>query len=164
VSRHIRVKELTSGLDARVVLLEEAAPASAEVLWKLCETGGSYYAIHAMWTGPEISCPIDIAKHGGAPIDIGRLPLENATSFPVAGDVVLVSAPRGLWRGAPAVDIVDVGFFYGDGGRLLLPMGWIMGSVCARVLPEDLQAYQEACRRIRATGECQLVFSREETP
>jgi hypothetical protein len=63
----------------------------------------------------------------------------------------------------PSADIVDLGFFYGDGGRLLMPMGWIMGNVCARIVAQDLMAYQAACRRIRAAGACKLELSREET-
>jgi hypothetical protein len=143
-------------------LLDDAAPVNAEVLWSLSEPGATHDAIHAMWTGPEISCPIDAGRVTGS-IEVERIPLENATSFPAAGDLALVAVPRGRWKDMPRADIVDLGFFYGDGARLLMPMGWIMGSVCARVVPEDMSAYQAACRKIRATGSCQLVFSREET-
>ena len=160
--RFIQVREAKSGLQARFTLLDDAAPINAEVLWSLSDPGATYDAIHAMWTGPEISCPIDAGKLAGS-IEVGRIPLENATSFPVAGDLALVAVPRGRWKDMPRADIVDLGFFYGDGARLLMPMGWIMGSVCARVVPDDMSAYQAACRKIRATGSCQLVFSREET-
>lgn len=160
MSRFIQVREDRSGLQARFTLLDDAAPAAAAALWALCEPAATYDAIHAMWTGPEISCPIDVARIS-ASIDVARLPLENATSFPAAGDLVLVAAPRGLWKGMPHADVIDLGFFYGDGGRLLMPTGWIMGSVCAHVVPHDLVALQSACRKIRANGACRLVLSRE---
>jgi Protein of unknown function (DUF3830) len=160
--RLIQVREARSGLQVRLTLLDEAAPASAQALWALSAPGATYEAIHAIWTGPEISCPIDVSKYS-IPIDVAGVPLENATSFPAAGDLVLVAAPRGRWKGMPRADIIDLGFFYGDGGRLLMPMGWIMGSVCARVVADDMNAYQTACRKIRAGGCCDLVFSREET-
>lgn len=162
MARHIHVREARSGLDVRFALLDELAPASTEVLWTLSATGASYQAIHAIWTGPEISCPIDVSEYP-LTIDVARIPLENATSFPAAGDMVLVAAPRGRWNKMPPVDIVDLGFFYGDGGRLLMPMGWIMGSVCARVVPDDLQLYRTACQKIRAGGSCHLVLSHEAT-
>jgi hypothetical protein len=63
----------------------------------------------------------------------------------------------------PPVDVIDLGFFYADGGRLLMPMGWILGSVCARVLAEDLEPYRSACQKIRASGSCRLVLSQEKT-
>jgi hypothetical protein len=160
--RLIHVREARSGLKVRFTLLDDVAPASADVLWALSALGATYEAIHAMWTGPEISCPIDVRKYS-VPIDVARIPLENATSFPAAGDLVLVAAPRGRWKGMPCADIVDLGFFYSDGGRLLMPMGWIMGSVCARVVADDMSLYQTACRKIRAAGSCQLLLSREDT-
>jgi hypothetical protein len=160
--RLIHVREAKSDLHVRFTLLDESAPVSAQVLWTL-SVGAAYEAIHAIWTGPEISCPIDVDKYS-VPIDVAGVPLENATSWPTAGDLVLVAAPRGRWKGMPSADIIDLGFFYGDGGRLLMPMGWITGNVCARVLADDVSPYQAACRKIRAAGSCQLVFSREETP
>jgi hypothetical protein len=162
MSRYVQVREPRSGLQARFMLLDERAPAAAELLWTLSALGGTYDAIHAIWTGPEISCPIDVSKCSLS-IDVARVPLENATSFPAAGDLVLVAAPRGRWKNMPLVDIIDVGLFYGDGGRLLMPMGWIMGSVCAQVVPSDMNAYQKACQKIRSGGSCQLAFSREQT-
>lgn len=161
VTRLIQVREARSGLQVRFTLLDQFAPASAEVLWTLSARGSTYEAIHAIWTGPEISCPVDISKCS-VPIDVARVPLENATSFPAAGDLVLVAVPQGRWKNMPCADIIDLGFFYGDGGRLLMPMGWIMGSVCARVVPDDMSAYQAACVKIRSAGCCDLMFSREQ--
>lgn len=160
--RFVQVREARSGLQVRFLLLDERAPASAELLWTLSALGGTYEAIHAMWTGPEISCPIDVGKCS-VPIDIAGLPLENATSFPAAGDLVLVAAPRGRWVNMPPIDLIDLGFFYGDGGRLLMPMGWIMGSVCAQVVPGDMHSYRTACQKIRAGGSCQLAIYREQS-
>jgi hypothetical protein len=163
MARSIEVREAKSDLCVRFELLDELAPANAQALWTLSQPGSSYEAIHAMWTGPEISCPIDLSARSTS-IDVAGLPLENATSFPAAGDVALVAIPRGRWKGMPAADIIDLGFFYGDGARLLMPMGWISASVCARVFPQDMSDYQAACRRIRTNGSCQLSFSRTEAP
>jgi len=157
MSRHIRIRESQSGLNARVRLLDGMAPRSAEALWRLAGTGDTYEAIHAIWTGPEISCPIP-ASRLPTQIDVSDLPLQNATTFPEQGDVAMVYVPVNTWRGQPPFDFLDIGLFYGGGARLLMPMGWIQVSVCGRVVDEDLAAVSGACQSIRRRGVCQLSF------
>jgi hypothetical protein len=157
--RTVLFTEERSGLRARATLLDALAPASAALLWDLAGRGPSFSAIHAMWTGPEISLPIDGAKALPGH-DLRAVPVENATSFPQAGDIALVCAPRGTWRDGPPFDLVDVGLFYAAGGRLLMPMGWIMANICARIVDEDLVAAAAACRAIRTTGACAITITR----
>ena len=159
MTRLILIREPRSGLQARFELLDAAAPQSADMLWALSGLDRAHNAIHAMWTGPEISCPIAVAGLP-VPVDVAAVPTENATSFPAAGELVLVPLPAGRWKATGAADIVDLGFFYDGGGRLLMPMGWITGNVCARVVPEDMGGLQAACRNIRSQGACQLSLSR----
>ncbi|MFW7269780.1 DUF3830 family protein [Gluconacetobacter sp. Hr-1-5] len=157
--RSIRLRESRSHLDVQVDLLDDLAPENAELLWQIAGIARAHEAIHAMWTGPEISCPI----FGSALPDPERtlnIPLENATSYPAAGEIATVFARRGTWKGMPEADFFDIGLFYGDGARLLMPMGWIMGSVCARIAPADLADFQQACRTIRRQGACELTFVR----
>jgi hypothetical protein len=158
MTRLILIQEPQSGLRARFELLDSAAPQSAALLWALAGLNGAHDAIHAMWTGPEISCPIAVTGVP-LPVDLATLPAENATSFPAAGDLVLVPLPAGRWKGTGVADMVDLGFFYDGGGRLLMPMGWIAGNVCARVVLEDMVGLQAACRRIRSRGACQISLS-----
>ena len=157
--RSIRLREGRSGLDVRIDLFDDLAPRNAELLWQISCVNRTHEAIHAMWTGPEISCPIfgDALPDLGTPLDI---PLENGTSYPAAGDIATVFACRGTWKGMPPSNFFDIGLFYGSGARLLMPMGWIMGSVCARVAPDDLVAFQQGCQAIRRQGACMLAFSR----
>jgi hypothetical protein len=155
MTRHIRIRESGSGLDARVLLLDDLAPRSAEALWQIAGAGGVHEAIHAMWTGPEISCPIPAANLP-AQMDLGNLPLQNATSFPEEGDIAVVYAPANTWKGQPPCGFFDVGLFYGRGARLLMPMGWVQASVCGRVAGEDLAAVRSACQSIRRAGSCRL--------
>jgi hypothetical protein len=161
MTRHIRIREPNSGLDARVLLLDDLAPRTAEALWQLAGAGGAHEAIHAMWTGPEISCPIPASSVPAAAALAGGLPLENATSFPEEGEIAVVYAPANTWKGQPPFAFIDVGVFYGRGGRLLMPMGWIQASVCARVVPEELAAARSACQTIRRHGACQLSFAQD---
>lgn len=159
MTRFIRITESRSGLDCRVELLDEQAPRGAAALWSLAGATTAHFAQHAMWTGPEISCPILGGAFPEADVFDG-IPLENATSFPAAGEIVTVYAPKGSWKGQPAADFFDVGLFYGDGARLLMPMGWIMGSVSGRVVADDMEAFQKACAAIRRNGVCELEFLR----
>jgi len=158
-TRYIRLSEPRLKLSGRCVLLDEAAPCSAAFLWALAGTEESYDAIHAMWTGPEISCPLPA---GALPEDLAKqaLPQENATSFPAAGDIVVAFAAAGSLKGLPPGNFFDVGLFYDGGGRLFMPFGWLMGNVAARIVEEDLSDVQAACRRIRDNGACQLSIER----
>jgi len=153
----IRVTEPRSGLDVRARLLDDKAPANADFLRRYAAGSRAVPSIHAMWTGPEISCPVPDAHLDAADRATG-LPLENATLNPLPGDVVLAYVAPRVWGGSPTA-IFDIGLFYGPGGRMLFPIGWHAGSVTAKVLPEDLDAMAAGCGAIRRTGACEVTFS-----
>jgi hypothetical protein len=111
-----------------------------------------------MWTGPEISCPVPVSAFP-ADANLDLQPLENATSFPAAGDIAVVYAPANQWKGQPPFAFFDIGLFYDAGARLLMPMGWVMASVCAEVVGEDFEAYRAGCMAIRRAGACRLTFA-----
>ena len=108
-----------------------------------------------MWTGPELSCPLPASTlpENLAQIDI---PLENATSYPKAGEIVLAFAKPGSIKGLPPGPFFDLGIFYGDGGRLFFPFGWLMSNICAEIVEEDLIDAQSCIRKIRDNGACKL--------
>lgn len=155
--RRIRFTEERSGLSVRCELLDAQAPQSAGFLWSLAERGLTFEAMHAMWTGPEISVPMPTAA---LPDDLASLsiPEENATVYPSAGEIVLAYAAAGSIKGLPPGNFFDIGVFYGEGGRLMMPFGWMRANVCARILPEDLAKAQADCRTIRRNGVCQLAI------
>lgn len=155
--RHIRFTEPRSGLSARCLLLDETAPISCGFLWDLAQRRSSFEAMHAMWTGPEISVPIPSSLLAD---DMQRpaVPDENATSFPDPGDIVLAYLAAGSTKGLPPGDFYDIGLFYGPGGRLLMPFGWIRANVCARIVAEDLVKAQADFRTIRRNGACDLAI------
>jgi hypothetical protein len=160
MTRHIRVKEMDCALDVRMLLLDDLAPRWAEALWQIAGVGGVHDAIHAIWTGPEISCPIAEANLAES-ARLAGVPPENATSYPEEGDIAVVYAPTNTWKGQPPFAFFDVGLFYGRGARLLMPMGWIQASVCARIVSDDLTSFQSACQAIRRRGACRLSFHQE---
>lgn len=157
--RRILICETRSGLAAPFRLLTDEAPFASQALWALAAGGRSHEAIHAMWTGPEISCPTP-ADRLPADIDLSGWPGENETRHPQAGDLVLTR----LMAGPPspvrpfAQGGLDIGLFYAEGGRLLFPDGWIEGPVCARVEPDYAPELRAAAAIIRRNGACQLRF------
>jgi hypothetical protein len=160
MTRRILISEAKSGLAVTADVLEAKAPANAEFLWRYLESPRVVPSIHAMWTGPEISCPVPPAHLAGADW-AGALPPENATLHPQPGDVVLAYVPARMWGGNPD-PIFDIGLFYGPGARMLFPIGWLAGSVVAQVAAEDRADLAAACARIRQTGACEITFRRAE--
>ncbi len=156
--RLITLNEAKSGLSARCELLEKAAPASCAFLWELAERNAGFEAMHAIWTGPEISVPMP-ASTLPAGMATAAIPFENATSYPDPGDIVLAYLAAGSTKGLPPGEFYDIGLFYGPGGRLLMPFGWIQANVCARILPEDLAKAQADCRTIRRNGACTITLA-----
>jgi hypothetical protein len=153
----ILAEEPASGLEVRFRLLAEQAPANVRFLRRLLREPKAIPGLHAMWTGPEISCPVPpvmIPEDARDP-----LPAENATIHPQPGDLVLAYVPPRLWGGGPD-PVFDLGLFYGPGARMFFPIGWLPGSVVARAEePGAIAALARACGAIRRSGACTIRFS-----
>jgi hypothetical protein len=158
--RAIKISETRSGLSVTALVLDGKAPDNAAFLWEYLSETRVVPGIHAMWTGPEISCPIPSAHLEGASY-AAALPAENATLTPQPGDIVLSYVPPRMWGGSPNA-IFDIGLFYGQGARLLFPIGWLAGSVVAQVRPEEREHFAAACGVIRRNGACEVTFERAE--
>jgi len=155
----LHITEPRSGLAVRATLASGKAPCNAEFLRRYLAAPRVVPGLHAMWTGPEISCPVPPAHLAGADWAV-PLPPENATLNPEPGDIVLAYVAPRVWGGNPD-PIFDIGIFYGPGARLLFPIGWLAGSVVARVRDDDRAALAGACGRIRSNGACAVTFSLE---
>lgn len=152
----LRLQCEPAGLDVRAVFLGDKAPVNVGFLVEYLSRPRVVPGLHAMWTGPEISCPIP----PGHLDDPAALPPENATLHPQPGDIVLAYVAPHVWGGNPD-PIFDIGVFYGPGARMFFPIGWLAGSVAAQVLPADRPALAEACGRIRRQGACEITFTLE---
>lgn len=155
----LRIRCAAAGLDALAPTLPGKAPENLSFLQAYLARPRVVPGLHAMWTGPEISCPIP-PEHLRGEDWASALPQENATLHPQPGDVVLAYVPARMWGGNPD-PIFDIGLFYGPGARMFFPVGWLAGSVVAQVRPEDRAALAEACTRIRRAGACDITFSLE---
>ncbi|MER9952160.1 DUF3830 family protein [Mesorhizobium sp. M0047] len=153
----IRITEPRSQLSVTALLLPEKAPENAAFLSEYLGMPRVVPGIHAMWTGPEISCPVPAADLEGQAY-ARSLPAENATLNPQPGDIVLSYVPPRMWGGNPNA-IFDIGLYYGQGARLLFPIGWLAGSVVAQVPPKEREQFAAACGVIRRNGACDITFS-----
>ena len=152
----LHVSEPSSGLLARFALLPDKAPVAVGFLQRLLAAPQEVAGIHAMWTGPEISCPVPFAT---VPAEVqGALPVENGTVQPQPGELVLSYVPPRMWGGGPD-PVFDIGLFYGPGARLLFPIGWLPGSVAGRIVADELDGFARACAAIRRTGACTVRFA-----
>ncbi|WP_095198918.1 DUF3830 family protein [Mesorhizobium carmichaelinearum] len=153
----ISITESRSKLSVTAQLLPEKAPENAAFLIAYLATPRVVPGIHAMWTGPEISCPVPSADLEGEAY-AKPLPAENATLTPQPGDIVLSYLPPRIWGGNPNA-IFDIGLYYGQGARLLFPIGWLAGSVVAQVRTDQRDQFAAACGIIRRNGACDITFS-----
>lgn len=153
----IHITESRSGLSVFAPLLDGKAPENVAFFKSYLSEHRVVPGIHAMWTGPEISCPIPAGHLEGAAY-AAALPAENATLTPQPGDIVLSYVPARMWGGSPNA-IFDIGLFYGQGARLLFPIGWLAGSVVAQVRPEEREHFAAACGIIRRNGACDVSFA-----
>jgi hypothetical protein len=153
----ISITEPRSQLSVTALLLPEKAPENAAFLSAYLGTPRVVPGIHAMWTGPEISCPVPSADLEGQTY-AKPLPAENATLTPQPGDIVLSYVPPRMWGGNPNA-IFDIGLYYGQGARLLFPIGWLAGSVVAQVRAGERDRFAAACGVIRRNGACEITFS-----
>ena len=153
--RQIRFTESNSGLSAKCDLLDDKAPLSADFLWQLALAKSTFDALHTIWTGPELSCPLP-ASVLPAPLAANVIPPENATSYPERGEIVLASIAAGSVKGLPPGNFFDIGLFYGHGGRLLMPFGWITANVCAKIIDDGLDHAQACMKAIQRSGACKL--------
>ena len=158
-ARRIAFVQERLGTSVECTLLEDLAPRSAEFLWSLAGNGASVGVNHAIWTGPELSIPLPVSSLPEG-VSVAPVPLENATSYPRQGDVVLAWLAAGSARGLPPGDFFDIGLFYDEGARLLMPFGWLQANVAAQVAAHSLPLLRAMALDIRQHGSSKLHLQR----
>ena len=66
----------------------------------------------------------------------------------------------GSARGLPPGDFFDIGLFYGEGARLLMPFGWLQANVAAQVAAHSLPLLQAMALDIRQHGSDKMRLQR----
>lgn len=146
--RKIRLTFTEEGVSAIATLLDDKAPQTAQLIWDVLEEPLENKAIHAMFTGRELSYGIPesrIAESRGLSI-----PPENQTMFPLPGDLVWNAYLPYQWQGVPH-PVYDFGIYYGRDCRILLPTGWRPSNRFGEIT-ENLADFAAVCARLQSEG------------
>lgn len=135
-----KIRLVFPDLDVEViaVLLEEQAPLTCAAVWEALQQPLSGSCRHGHDTGPELYVLTPPAPD---------VPDENATVFPIPGDLLFYHYDGQLPRGER---IYDIGIYY-DRGCSLLRIGWTPGNVFASVT-DNLEGLRSVARAIHETG------------
>lgn len=127
-------------------LIEDRAPQTSAFIWELLRQPLELEAIHAMFTGRELSVGVPYeGMEGGL-----SLPKENQTMFPLPGDLIWNAYAPYEWQGTPH-PVCDFGIFYGRESRIFLPAGW-RPSNCFGTIVENLEAFAVVCAKCQREG------------
>jgi hypothetical protein len=140
---------------ARARFLDELAPATCVALRRLAALTPELQAIHAAFTGRELSLRVPAAFESR--VAGLATPPENQTLFPIPGDLVWSHLPPFAWSGI-AEPLFDLGIFYGRDSRLLLPVGWLPGNRFAEIDREDLAPLAQLAARTQLEGARRVVL------
>lgn len=154
--KRIRLSFVDEGVSCVALLLEEKAPQTAAMIWKLLESPVENQAIHAMFTGRELSFGIPNARMDEG--TIFDLPPENQTMFPLPGSLIWNAYRPYQWLGAPHA-VYDFGIFYGSESRIFLPTGWRPSNHFGDIV-ENLEAFAAVCSRCQREGAKTLRIER----
>lgn len=145
--KRIKLTFVEEGVTAIANLLEGEAPKTAGMIWELLETPLENEAVHAMFTGRELSFGVPEARLRA---EKGFPPPENQTMFPLPGDLVWNAYLPYQWQGTPHV-VYDFGIFYGRESRILLPTGWRPSNRFGQIV-ENLEPFAALCARVQREG------------
>jgi hypothetical protein len=160
MGRKIEVVLEERGIRAVAELLDDDAPKTCQAVWDALPQSGPTY--HAKWANNEVYILVPpFAKE-----EPGK---ENATIFPIPGDICYFYVPPGghvppdMREQARKTGIIDLAIFYGRNNHLLSPDGYMPGNLFATFtegLPELAAACQDLWRY--GAGNERMTFRRLE--
>jgi hypothetical protein len=151
----IKITFTENGISAEAALLKDKAPETCRLLWEALTQPFEGYAIHAMFTGRELSFPIAPDRIDRKALD---LPPENQIVFPIPGDLVWNAYHPYQWQGVPH-PVYDFGIYYGRDCRILLPVGWRPSNHFG-CITKNLEPFAETAARCQTEGRKQLRIER----
>lgn len=153
--RKIKMTFVDESVSAIAVLLDDKAPRTAQMIWDVLDKPFEGYAIHAMFTGRELSFGLPCDR---VPDEALGIPPENQTVFPIPGDLIWNGYYPYQWQGVPN-PVYDFGIFYGRDSRLLLPVGWRPSNHFGCIV-ENLSEFASVCARCQTEGKKLLRLER----
>jgi hypothetical protein len=158
MTRKIEILLEKSAVRAVAELCEEDAPLTATAVWDALPLSGSIY--HAKWANNEVYILV-------SPFTEELLSKENATVFPIPGDILYLPVPAGtkvppdMREQSRQTGLVDLAIFYGRDNYLLGPDGHMPGNRFATIT-EGLKELATACQNLwrHGTAEERMTFRR----
>ncbi len=158
MKRRIEISLVKRHVTAIAELQETLAPKICDLVWQALPVEGP--AFHAKRSNNEVYTL-------AAPFGPGEPMPENATIFPIPGDVAYFHLPPvkvgnyvtalkpylepALYEPAPVTGLADLGIFYGRNNFLFGPLGPGPGSVFATIV-EGLAPFAAACTDVWYAG------------
>jgi hypothetical protein len=149
MGKKIRLTFIKEGVSAQAELLFDKAPATAQMIWDILATPMENMAVHAMFTGRELS--FGVLSERMDENTVFALPSENQTMFPLPGDLIWNAYRPYQWLGTSQA-VYDFGIFYGSESRILLPTGWRPSNHFGSIVPKDLPDFAHVCARCQLEG------------
>lgn len=156
--RKIEIRLESRGVRAVAELLDEEAPLTCQAVWDALPLSGGTY--HAKWANNEvyILTPPFAAQEPGK---------ENATVFPIPGDLLYFFVPPGghvppeMRKECQETGVIDIAIFYGRNNYLLGADGHMPGNLFATIT-EGYKELAAACQDLWRNGAAseRMTFSR----
>jgi hypothetical protein len=154
--KRVRITFIEEKVTAVAELLEEQAPETCRCIWEMLATPFENFAVHAMWTGRELSLAITPDRFRN---DEGlKVPPENQTVIPIPGDLIWNAYHPYQWQGNPN-PVYDFGIFYGRDSRLFLPVGWRPSNRFG-MITDGLEDFAKMAARVQLEGRKKLRVKR----
>lgn len=148
MNKKIKLTFVEENVSCIAELLYDKAPQTADMIWNLLDSPMENHAIHAMYTGRELSFGVPNERVDES--TIFDLPPENVTMFPLPGSLVWNAYKPYQWLGTPR-SVYDFGIFYGPEARILLPTGWRPSNHFGNII-ENLDEFAAVCARCQREG------------
>jgi hypothetical protein len=142
MSRKIVLELLESGVSTVAELLEDRAPLTCEAIWRALEHPLETKALHGIWTGRTLEIDIPDKNRN---FDPDLIPLENATTTPVRGDMLWEYIPTGQIRSL-FDGVWNIVVSYGPEALIRTPLGPQPANVWAEIRDEGEEFYR-ACAK-----------------
>ncbi|MCY3903606.1 MAG: DUF3830 family protein [Caldilineaceae bacterium] len=160
MARKIEISFEKHSARAVAELADDAAPLTADAVWNALPLSGAAY--HAKWANNEVY----ILTPPFAEQEPGK---ENATVFPIPGDILYLPVPKGtvvmpeMLEQCRRTGLIDLAIFYGRDNYLLGPDGHMPGNLFATIT-EGLEELAATCQDLwrNGAGDERMTFSRLE--
>lgn len=143
MSKRISIELVKSSVCAVAELLDSRTPKTCAAMWNALKSPLETKAMHGVWTGRSLE--IDLPEQHRL-FNPESIPLENATTTPMIGDILWEYLPKGrirsLFGGAWNIIIA-----YGPESVMRTPLGPQPSNVWAQITECDPTFYQECAKQ-----------------